>query len=749
MQFSQNFPSVANGIRYLNFTSQSPSQRMMWRHAVMLHGGMLYQIFVFAQTSNISDVNMLCQKSLDNFHLIDPTRTSPPPQTLFGDRKPAGSASPRIATHRFEYTSKQYGIATRVRRPGAEVWDAAVLQFQFPTAAWGALFAEDHGLVIIPVDLGDASVDDEVLWKALLTTAGIDYPNEARELSRFQQGGVHGERMTVIAEDDDGVSYTYRIRVSRHSNIGVAVLGFGRSTVRNIRSTLDSGINGVSLQTPLPQAQRWLGQAEATRRDADVLNQIGLQFYARSEYDRALELFQAAQKVDPAKDVYSHNIFEALVEAGRNDEAVAAISRILRSDPTNVDLQIRKAGLLVRMDKAEQAASIFHWLDQQNSLTDETIPDYLNLLVELDRSKKAVHVIESYIKRQPSPSIGMRRWQFRMYQAADEDDRAIAVATQLADDHPNNRELGLDLVSALVGAERGDDAIKRLDGMSESAAGSLRGLYLRGQAQLANSDYAQAKQTFETALKLSPGDQRIREALDAASGLLGQGNNSAIKETIEPVEIPRELAAALERAKPGRFPDGYKSRVLRSVTGIRFVEGERIRRTVYRTIQVLTLAGADDFKTVTARFDPSAERIFMNSLEVFDQDGKLIGTGDVSTYYVTSDGDSSMATNNSVLYAPVPGIRPGCTIRYSYTVEQFGRADVFPYERFLFATLEPAGPRAVFVSGNTQALRYAADNGRFASVTAATLWAGCCLRRRVISLKPASRRWRSFCQRCD
>src|SRR5207253_3877396 len=82
---------------------------------------------------------------------------------------------------------------------------------------------------------------------------------------------------------------------------------------------------------------------------------------------------------------------------------------------------------------------------------------------------------------------------------------------------------------------------------------SAYALHLKGRSELGLKWYREAKVSFESAAKLAPASKDIASYLDHVSGLLGEGNNTLLKEPIDIVALP----AILTNAPVEPIPEGY------------------------------------------------------------------------------------------------------------------------------------------------------------------------------------------------
>ncbi len=85
--------------------------------------------------------------------------------------------------------------------------------------------------------------------------------------------------------------------------------------------------------------------------DPVLLNNLGMCYMIRQEYDRALEMFTAAAAIKPENARYRANMAVSLGLLGRDDEAMSLYKQILPDDQAKHNLNIIRAA---RAEKAKE-----------------------------------------------------------------------------------------------------------------------------------------------------------------------------------------------------------------------------------------------------------------------------------------------------------------------------------------------------------------------------------------------------------
>jgi hypothetical protein len=154
---------------------------------------------------------------------------------------------------------------------------------------------------------------------------------------------------------------------------------------------------------------------------------------------------------------------------------------------------------------------------------------------------------------------------------------------------------------------------------------------------------------------------------------------------------------------------GYGAEFLSRIKGYEFSGGKTLKETQYRKIRVIDDNGISQFSTLEFDFNPAYENLFVNSLVVRDRTGKVLGEGDINTYYITNNEDSYEASTDKTLHIPVPSLAPGVIIEAIVSKLTSVEAGTFPLETVYMASERPIVYSALFVTGKTDDIRYKAN----------------------------------------
>lgn len=690
VECGESRPMEISGQEFLVFGSTGSvtrDRKASWFHAACVRNGYFYQLIYAAPNSSAVKAEREALDVFSGFEIINP------------DRKGLG-ASVRFAA---KYARPDFGISADFSSIQGLEWSPAELLQQFPSADFGTMLRIGAGTVIIPLDLGALNPSDEALQMALMNAAGIGSDEHVVKAEDYEAEPYKGKQIRM-EYDHEGTSYTQVVRIQRFGARCCIVSAFSAGKGADNLAEALSMLDAVRFGTPTSEEM----SKEDDGREAILINGIGLFHFQRNQHEQALAFFREALKRQPDEPVILANLLGSLEALGQVEEALALWESMPQATARNPDMRVRRATLLASAEKYKESAEEFRSFFSEGKRHDDGLLAFLGVLLRLNEMDEACRAIDGYIEKHKVSSISLRRWQFQVYQQAGDSAHALELVRALAADFPDNLGLKQDLVDALIEGDKGKEALALVESLVAGGSGGKDPylLWRKGRALMAMRDFKQAKEVLEMSASLAPGDPNIGESLNHATALLGQGDHSMISVPIEAVEVPAALDMAMEEAAVGEPEPGFNSRAMRSLSVYRFHAGEPLRKTETREIAIYNFSGVTENRTVTYTFNPTHERVFVNFIEVLDGEGKKVSEGKVSDYYLSEGqgGYGVMATGERTLNAPVPGLKPGHTLRYQITVEEKSQSETFPFLRIIFASLTPSGPRALCVVGDVESI---------------------------------------------
>ena len=216
--------------------------------------------------------------------------------------------------------------------------------------------------------------------------------------------------------------------------------------------------------------QVFLEILEEDESNADALTGMGRVYYARGDFEAALDRFESAIEADPDNAAAYLNMAGTYQELGRLDEAVASFESALAQNPSNLQARYALGLLYFQLENYEEAVPHIEQILQSR-------PDFTNLRLKL---------ISSY------DELG---------RYSDAADQALIVL----ESRPDDTELILFTASMEARSGRTSDAVNRLEALISST--QMRQAYILLATVYRDSGQRSAMQNVFSRLKdVYPGD---------------------------------------------------------------------------------------------------------------------------------------------------------------------------------------------------------------------------------------------------
>lgn len=653
---------------------------LKYEHWLACEHGFAWQIIFWSQNTSKQDISNEARKVIETFHILDPTKDGGGKGNLTDVSRP------------------ELGYTTSLEGRGWSTW----LEASRPNALmnFGAKRINEE-LIVVPVRFKTTPPDLDTLISALLTTLNFTYPSDGSYETKSWSPPQGGDGIEITTEREvEGEHFDYVMRVARGKNSAHLIAGWAerkKGDLELVRKSLDAiklqDVTGVApAATP----------AQKTAYGV-FLNAAGLSLYQRKDYQEAAVLFQEGFEQTKNDSVILENTGNALELAGKYKEGYEFLSAQVDKFPKNVHLGCRCARLQVLNGDTEAGNEMFLKLVSHGLKNEEDLLEWLSLLNKNEHYPEALKTTEAWVAK--NPTVNARRWQAQVIFASGERAKALLQFEKLMEENPKDSKVAYDLGNYCNDAGEHTKAATVAEKLLADGKESPRALMMLGWSQFGRKWYRDAKSTFEQAAKKLPDDDDIKDAIRRSSAMLGQGDNSSIKEPLNVVAIPPEVSRELASASiPKDFGMGHSAAWLVRANGWNFEKNKPIRHTLHRSVKVIDSEGAKNFSSIEVPFNPLNERIYMNRLEVKDAEGKTIAQASLGDAYVR-DMDDGNATHRKVLHMQVAGVQPGRVVEWEVTLEDTAVTDAFPFERQLFANSLPVAAEALFITGDVANLK--------------------------------------------
>jgi len=654
--------------------------------------GWAYQLMAWGR---VQDANLLATEASRlkaSFSLLDPQRLSP----LAGRHAPS------------DFASTNFQFAVHCSDPGWLIWDD--VEEECPYCTFGVLHQQGVGLAVAAVNLLGLEPEPQMIYRGFLTLLGQRATADPLAAARSVQAGyLRGAELDFAGSSGSAKQYSYRARMLYTTNVAYLVAAWVETRRADRQKLLADAIARVAFLGPaenLPTLDQMTAREKRVHRMA--FNAFGTAYYEGHRFDQSLSLFKQAIALDTFEHEtpYLKNFVDTCLRAGKFHDALDELRQhqvFVDKDPA---LRADQAFVQGRLGQTQLAITNYSKLFASGYTSEEHFREYMGLLAGSDQSERALKELEAYVGKQDTPPV--RLMQAELLKRQKRFAEAVELLKAQRQKNPFHAGIIYSLGDAFIASGQPSEALA-LSQQVLKEQGPSAGLWvLQGRAQFALKWYKEAKDAFEKASKEAPDDAEIKNWLTMASGVLGQGANSMVKDPIEPVPLPAQLSHEPSPPSPayGKDEGAYYSR---RITGVAFARGKEMRSTEYVSVHVLSPEGVSDFSTFQIRFHPLNEELYVNKLEVRDASGAFVSSGALNDYYVLDERSSEMATGRKVLNIPISGLQPGFQIEAVFTRREFGTAKEFTFLPISFSRAFPLQESITFFLGDTNQVRWVSD----------------------------------------
>jgi tetratricopeptide (TPR) repeat protein len=582
-----------------------------------------------------------------------------------------------------------------------------------PAAEFGALSKHAGRFLVIPVPLGNLDPRDESLDHALLACLGIAYPSD--QISNFEQieaSSIAGRRFQV-RRDVNGNAVDYRICIFRRGDMAYLIAAWADHSAAksagepgNDFAVLDDALHRISFEAPADTESK-VAALTPTRRQAigNLYNDLGSSAYNARDFGAAIESFRQAFQLQPNDPTILTNLINAHVELKQFREALTELDLTADRFANQPDLLAARAFLLSELGDTELALRAYKTLFSKGFFAEPPFTQYVSLLAESGRTDEALAAVTGAL--QARDSVAIRRLEAGLLRQKGANQEAANVLGPLLNaNRPFSAEIAYDLADCLWACDRYEESLEVCRQLLAHRYDTAHTYLLQAKSEHGLQWYAEARKSLTAALKREPANKDAQDLLGVVTAALGEGNNSAVQEPIEPVAATSAAAhdaATVESPNPAARDGAFY--VDRSLA-ISFVPSKEFKQTERRTIRIQDASGVVRFTTLQVAFDPVTEQLFVNNLRVLDTSGKVIGIGKPSEYYIIDAARSDAAVQTKILNIPVPGLQPDCLIELEFTRRAAAPPASFPYIAHYFSAGLPVSKASLLVRTDPDAVKF-------------------------------------------
>ena len=461
-------------------------------------------------------------------------------------------------------------------------------------------------------------------------------------------------------------------------------------------------VNGFTVDPSIQPEMSTLSELHQTMM-ADAMYEIGKAFYEVEAYEKSIAYFKQVLAIEPQKNAFvrlmrSYN-FQGAYQQG------ADLLDTYSSYLSHEDTLAWRAWFYNKLKKYDQAITAYRELFEIKFYAEQDFFDFLDVLLQEKRYQTFESQVALHGKHVDAQNKLLFK-QLKMLMEYQPEKAKRMIVKQLAQDNSHNDYLELlDMLGTLDAYQEVVDSLQKKLASGYDASGVYWN-YL-GDAQHQLGDTKNALASMKKAAQLSPASEKIQSYLSYLREVQGVADLTAIEQSIEAVGLPPQVQQKMQHIKP-RYQD-HSHEYLYSTTAIHFEPGQKRKISRYNKVHVHNQKGIEDNKTIRFKYSEEIDQVYINYFRVLDNAGTVIAELDRDSVYITSAKDDIGADEDKVLHIPVPSLSADVSIEWAITRETIDPVKQLSFRRILFASNYRKQYRAVYFTGDTEAISHQSD----------------------------------------
>ncbi len=437
-----------------------------------------------------------------------------------------------------------------------------------------------------------------------------------------------------------------------------------------------------------------------------LFNHTGIYYYDQGDYATASTYFAESVRLDPDDDQIVENWLTALSYAGSYQDGIYATDIVSSARPLSLVEKSWKYYFQYMIEDYVSAAEGYLSIFQQGYDNIDDLLIYMDLLTIENKYDELLIFIDQY-KDLFDDSSDYSKAKIGSYYASSllhTNQAELALeAIDMAINKLGEKSLLIEVKILILEEQNNLIELRRLaEDLIGRGVASASVYYSLALAEYQQLHYQKANDYLAKAVTLEPDNVQYSEDLMTVSSMIGQGDLRLLSDDPPQLMLPKSWDFTAARITRQIDADYQIDKMYKL---IHFVSGEKLVKTYYMDYVIHSETGAETLNTLNFTFDPLNEQIGVNTLAVYDQEGRLIAEGDRNTYYI-KDESSSEANFSKSLYIPIPKTGPGRRIQLILTVTSQQDSKHFDYEEIQIGASRSVAHAGIWFTGDVSSVRY-------------------------------------------
>ena len=683
------------GITGINWegTVKSAEKLKYYRCYFIINNGFAYQFVFYSQVSNSEEVFEYSQNIMDSIDFIDSSAFSP----LF---KRAGKD---------RYESKKFGYSIENTR---DLW---IINYELKEKidlSSLVLVDRDDKLIswIIPLALNGLPVSLTELSSLYFKNMSIEFPGaEIKVLKQDVTDSLEWIEYEYKKQVAKKV-FTYRVRIIKNNFFGYAITCSGLSRDYNEKKDLienlflnikfDTDINSKIMESNI-----------SVLKDTELynfafqLNELGIEILNKNDPERAVKFFKKAFSYNRHNSVFLQNAVEAYARAEDYKTALEFLEENLQQFEDDPAILKYYASLLVKTDEAEEAEKVIKKLIGREPDNEDAILLYADMLWDSDEQIKALNEVKNFTDKHKTYKA--LQYLSSIYSALENYDSSLVVLEEMQSSWPLDTTIEIEIIKSLQNKEMYEKSLELCKQFIDKVPGNAVVYYYKGINEFYLDKLKNAKDSLAKSIEIDPDFENAVKFYDIIINKLGQGNNTALKNYIEPVQYAacQIFQEYYSKKTDLEYISDYHSHNLLLLKAAYFKKGVVSKESIRKIIRVTDIEGVENFNELVFDYNPKYENLHVNYLRIYDNAGETVTVASIDNYYVTDKKNGNISNEEQEARLPVPSLMPGYYIDVMITKEKKSKAD-FSFDNYYLFDRTPVISSKYSINGDIPLLKY-------------------------------------------
>jgi len=543
--------------------------------------------------------------------------------------------------------------------------------------------SEDLGFFIYGAMIDMNFLNAEDVFKAMLMRHGISDSEKASIKKSSSDGNVVWNFDIVFVAN--GIDFNYKGKFFFGNGRAVMAISWTQGILYNkYKNEMERAVNGLKLEKSFDKNAK-------PKFSARLVNLIGLVRLVEEKPIEALSYFERANSMDMSDTIYLMNcgfVYQLRNLYGPGISHFESQMGLVRQSAKLLHILSALHKALGNYKKTKDYAELAL---EKMPLDEEATVNLSDALWGLGQRAASLEVAQTLYEKQPTERLAI--YYARTLMGLNRYNEAADLLLDAKKEFGISSKLALNCVEALLFLNRYEEALSVSEEALIKDKKNMELLLAKGRSLFYLRNYKGAEQALNQALAINGENEDAKSYLSASKSFLGKADMKAIQKAIEPAEakpanIKKLVLDSLSKEEDYPIVAHYLQETVKVTQNQPWVSTEQ------RLLQVLNASGAQLFSEITTDFLPGLDRVYINTLDVYDSSFKLKYSWNPKNGYITYATASAHSNEKQTVHLPLQ-LSVGDFIYYMASRTAIKADGSIPYTHYKFSREYPVG-RSVF-----------------------------------------------------